>query len=87
MSERIGKFVGEMMIQQQQATGRPAPAGIDLKNIVRVYNITYTIGAVAMIVFGSIYPAISLWLLTRPGARAACDEKQLPPDLELNETW
>jgi hypothetical protein len=32
-----------------------------------------------MIVFGSIYPAISLWLISRPGVQAALIDK---PDTE-----
>jgi hypothetical protein len=87
MSQMIGKLVGEMMIQQQQAMGRPAPAGLDPTTLVRMYYITYTAFAVAMVVFGSIYPAIGIWLLTRPGARAACDESLMPAGQELNETW
>jgi hypothetical protein len=35
-----------------------------------------------MVVFGSIYPAISLWLLTRPSVRAACGEGQTLATLE-----
>ena len=34
---------------------------------------------------GSIYPAISLWLLSRPGARAACVESGKVP--RSDETW
>ena len=60
---------------------------MDTNMLMKVYFITYTVFCVAMIVFGSIYPAISLWLLTRPDARAACDESRLPKGLELNETW
>ena len=87
LAENLGKFAGEMITQQQSAMGRPGAPGIDTKMLTRVYYITYTIGAVAMILVGSIYPVVSLWLLTRPGARAACDESQLPPGKELNETW
>ena len=39
----------------------------------------------AMILVGSIYPAISLWLLSRPGARAACAESGKAPGLD--GTW
>jgi hypothetical protein len=87
LAQSMGKVAGEMMIQQQAAIGRPAPPGIDAQMLTRIYYITYTAGAVAMIAIGSIYPAVSLWLLTRPGARAACDESRLPPGQELNETW
>jgi hypothetical protein len=86
LAEGSGKMAGEMMIQQQKAMGRPVPKGLDPAYMTKVYYVTYTLTAVAMIVFGSIYPAISLWLLTRPGAKAACDEKA-PPGFELNEAW
>lgn len=87
LAQKSGEMVGEMMIQQQEAMGKPAPPGMDPKVMVKVYYITYSVTAAALIVFGSIYPAISIWLLTRPGARAACDETKLPPGQELNETW
>jgi hypothetical protein len=89
LAQNLGKFAGEMIVQQQAVMGRGGaqPPGVDVQMLTRVYFIMYTITAVAMIVIGSIYPAISLWLLTRPGARAACDESQLPPGKELNETW
>ncbi len=86
LADKMGKMVGTMMIEQQKAMGRQAPAAFDPAMFVRTYQIMFTVSAVGMIVFGSIYPAISLWLLTRPGARAACDELA-PPGLELNETW
>jgi hypothetical protein len=86
-AQKSGELAGEMMIQQQQAMGRPAPPGFDTKFMVKIYTIMYSVTAVVMIGVGSIYPAISIWLLTRPGARAACDESRLPPGQELNETW
>ena len=39
-------------------------------------------GAVAMIftaLVASIYPALSLWFLTRPPTRAACLQRSKPP--------
>jgi hypothetical protein len=87
LAQTMGKLISEMMMSQQQAMGRPAPAGMGSSTLVQVYYISYTVFAVAMIVFGSIYPAIALWLLTRPGARAACDESLMPAGKELNETW
>jgi hypothetical protein len=32
-----------------------------------------------ILILGSVYPALSLWLLTRPGTRAACMKRSLPP--------
>jgi hypothetical protein len=87
LSQTLGKLVGEMMMQQQQAMGRPTPAVMSGGALVQIYYVTYTAFAVAMILFGSIYPVVGLWLLTRPGARAACDESMMPAGQELNETW
>ena len=87
LSQQMGQLVGEMMAQQQQAIGRPMPPGMDTAMLVKIYFITYTITAVAMILLGSIYPAISLWLLYKPAARAACEDAPAPPGQELNESW
>lgn len=81
----LGEEVGKMMIQQQQAMGRPAPAGFTVDTFVKIYTVTYTIMCVMMIVLGAIYPLISLWLLSRPSAKAACSasaSKPIPSD-----TW
>jgi hypothetical protein len=74
--------LGKVAIQASQAqmTGRPMPPNMDLAFFVRTYTIMYTVVAVAMIVFGSIYPIVSLWLLSRPGARAACSGAKLPEE-------
>jgi hypothetical protein len=85
LAEKMGRAVGTMIVDQQKAAGGQA-AAFDPALLVRTYLITFTMTAAATLVFGAIYPAISLWLLTRPGARAACDE-MAPPGLELNETW
>jgi hypothetical protein len=80
LAQTLGKLVAEQMGQ----TGGPS---LDVRTLIQIYYVTYTAVAVGMIVFGSIYPAISLWILTRPGARAACDESRMPPGQELNESW
>jgi hypothetical protein len=41
--------------------------------------------SVGMIVFGSVYPLIVIWLLNRPSARAACGEGKSSRPLE--EAW
>jgi hypothetical protein len=86
MAQKTGEMAAKMVVQQQQAMGKKAPANLEPSLLIRIYSITYSVTAVAMILLGSIYPAILLFLLTRPGARAACDE-QAPPGMELNEAW
>jgi hypothetical protein len=72
LSQKIGQVVIEMLQQQQATLGKPMPPGMDTGMFVRVYSIMYSISGIAMIVLGSIYPIVCLWLLSRPGARAAC---------------
>jgi hypothetical protein len=75
----LAQSMGKLAIQatKAQVTGRPMPPTIDAAFFVRTYTIMYTVVAVGMIVFGSIYPIVSLWLLSRPGARAACSGAKL----------
>jgi hypothetical protein len=40
-----------------------------------VYSIMYLIMAVGAMLVSSLYPAISLWLLSRPGVKAALVDK------------
>ncbi len=75
----LAQSMGKIAIQAMnaQVTGKPMPPSIDMAFLVRTYTIMYTVGAVGMIVVGSIYPIVSLWLLSRPGARAACSGAKL----------
>jgi hypothetical protein len=50
----------------------------------RIYSIMCLILAIGMIAFGTIYPAISLWLLGRPGVKAALIGKPLRLEQELS---
>jgi hypothetical protein len=76
----LARTLGKVAVAatQAQVTGRPMPPNVDMAFFVRTYTIMYTVVAVGMIVFGSIYPLVSLWLLSRPGARAACSGAKLP---------
>jgi hypothetical protein len=75
IAQGSGRVAFEAMAQQFKATGQAFPPGLNAVFFTRIYAITYTVMAVSMILFGSIYPAIVLWLLSRPGARAACEER------------
>jgi hypothetical protein len=75
VAQGSGRVAWEMTVQQQAGMGRGAPPGLNAAFFTKLYYIMYTGMAVAMIVFGSIYPAITVWFLTRPGARAACSDE------------
>jgi hypothetical protein len=70
-SRKMAEFAVDM-IQQQAPLGRPKGGAPPVDMLIRTYTITYTATGVAVIVAGSIYPLVCLWLLSRPGARAAC---------------
>jgi hypothetical protein len=72
MAEAQGKAFDQMLSSMPAGGGGgPPPQGIGDAMTIG-YGIMYTGLAIAMIVFGSIYPAIALWLLSRPGVKAAC---------------
>lgn len=86
VSQKIGDAVGEMMIAQQQAAGR-GPGGMPASSMfVRIYTITYSGMGLGMIALGSVYPAIMVWFLTRPGAKVACSNVYKLPK-EPNQPW
>jgi hypothetical protein len=70
MAEAQGKAVEKMMTSVQGAGGGGGPNPGDVMKMT--YGVMYSGFGIAMIVFGSIYPAIALWLLSRPGVKAAC---------------
>jgi hypothetical protein len=78
MSRAIGDMAEEMVAQQQQMIGRKGmtfPPG----TFTRIYTVYYSLMGVGMILIGPVYPAVVLWLLTRPGVRSACSGAFLPP--------
>ena len=74
----------ETMAKQQAMGGPPTPmppAGW----LGRVYTVMYTAYCMGIIVVGSIYPAITIWLLNKPGARAACSGSDV--SFGPKDTW
>lgn len=65
-SENMARAALAMMNPRLGARGVPS-----LGQLTRLYAIINLIMAVAMIILGAIYPALSLWMLGRPGVRAA----------------
>ncbi len=83
MAVNMAKMAMQAIQQQQQMQPGAAPVPNQAnvyEMLVRLYTISGTGGSVAMIVLGIIYPAIVLWLLTRPGAKAAC---QVLPSVDI----
>ncbi|WP_422926124.1 hypothetical protein [Singulisphaera sp. PoT] len=75
MSTKMSKAVVEMMEQQQKLQGAKGPPPEQMyETLVRIYSVMGVASAVGMIVFGAIYPIVLLWLLSRPGAKAATVE-------------
>ncbi len=66
LSESMARNVAGM-IPQAGAPGR----GSTVEQLTMVYSIMNLVVAAAVIVVSSIYPAISLWLLGRPGVETA----------------
>ncbi len=72
-----------------QNAGRPTP--IRLIEFARMGAIAGAVSVIFSAVLSSIYPALSIWFLTRPQARAAC-LKALPsskeqPGVAVGEAW
>lgn len=84
-SQTLAKAQMQLIVQQQVAMGKPLPPNLSVHELGRVYVMVFTSLAVAIIAIGSIYPIISLWLLSRPAARAACSTAAKPPGTD--DTW
>ncbi len=74
IAQACGRMAFEMT-QQQKGMGPAPPPMMNAAFFTKMYYITYTVAAVSVMLFGAIYPAISLWFLSRPGARAACEPR------------
>jgi hypothetical protein len=84
-SRKLGEVVSEMMTMQQP--GLKMPGGVPpAAFFAKVYAIMYGGMAAGFIVFGVIYPAIVLWVLTRPGAISACSGRWKLPK-EPKQPW
>jgi hypothetical protein len=67
---------------QAKASGRPAPA-MPFMNMGMFMSIAGAVAMVFIALISSIYPALSIWYLTRPPARAACLQRSLAPSAPL----
>jgi hypothetical protein len=83
-ARRTAEAVGRMIAQQQVILGAAEPPPIDPTPLVQAYLPMYEAIPAAMILLGSIYPAIALYVLVQ--AREARKGKgKAAPDVLLNE--
>ena len=80
MSAGIARMVVGIFEAQKIPAGR-APS---LSQLTMIYSYIYGAMGILMIVAGVIYPALSIWMLARPGAKAALTTKMPPNDWELS---
>ncbi len=83
MASDFGKLLiigAEAQQQAQQGAENPA-AQIDPKDLVPIMRAMGYISAILMLGFGAIYPVLTLAVLSRPAARAACSD----PDADSEE--
>jgi hypothetical protein len=71
MTKKFVSFFEEFAQSVPQRGGGPNMQQMP-QQVGMVYGVMFTIIGIAMIVLGSIYPLITLWVLTRRGAKAAC---------------
>jgi hypothetical protein len=72
-SIKLAKTINEAMVQQQAANKAQPPNMYEL--LARTYTIMYTVMTIGFFLVAVIYPLISVWMLTRPGVKAACSDK------------
>jgi len=65
---------------QAAAKGARGAQGFPMGGLAELTAVMTAVGSVGMAVVASIYPAISIWFLTRPRARAACLATTKPAD-------
>ncbi len=58
-----------------ESAAAPQGRGSSVADVTRIFATINLIVAVGMIVLGSIYPAVSLWIIGRSGVRAALEPK------------
>jgi uncharacterized membrane-anchored protein YitT (DUF2179 family) len=59
------------ILSQMASQGAPANRLPPVAFLSQIYSITFLVGAIMAMLITSIYPAISIWLLSRPGVKAA----------------
>jgi hypothetical protein len=84
LAERGAAMDAQLMAVRQPLTAQTALLELDPGPLVRVYAGLYPSIAVALLVLGSIYPAISLWVLNRARRKLMLDITR--PGVALNDS-
>ncbi|WP_435006832.1 hypothetical protein P12x_004301 [Tundrisphaera lichenicola] len=71
ISPELSSDMAQSVVQLVRAGGGPPGRGPSIGDLTRAYSFMNLIVSVSIIVLGSIYPAFSLWVLSRPGMKAA----------------
>jgi hypothetical protein len=90
VAQGMAKFQLQQMQTMAQSQGnKPLPPELTVELMTRWLSIWLTSCAAGMIIIGMIYPVVSLWLLSRPGARAACSDspEATGPSKGQVESW
>jgi flagellar biosynthesis protein FlhB len=82
VAPKLAEIMARTVLVTLQRQNLPANRLPPLPDLIRIYSIMFLGTGVAMIFLGAIYPAISLWVLSRPGVKAALVEKP-PTEPEL----
>jgi hypothetical protein len=77
VTKQMAEAMEQMMSQMPPGPGGAPPPAMG-PQIGAVYGTMMTLGAVCMLIIGSIYPGISLWLLTRPEAKLSGQQLESP---------
>lgn len=77
-AEKMGEMVVKMQPQMPPGQGGPNLQQMG-PQISMMYATMMTGGAVLMIIAGSVYPIISLWVLSRGYVKAACGQRETNP--------
>jgi hypothetical protein len=86
-TERTKRMFDKMEAQIKTKGGAGPGVGFSasMSQATAVFGAVSSVGTA---VLGSIYPALALWFLTRPGARAACARRSPPGERkEPSEMW
>jgi hypothetical protein len=79
--QKVQKMTDSIQAQvqvQAKSGGRPPPP-MPMMNLSMFASIAGAVSMIFTALIASIYPALSIWFLTRPPARAACLIPSMPP--------
>lgn len=85
LAQKMGEVVVAMIALQpgmMGGGGAPPPQAM----FVKIYLIQFSVMGLGIIILGVIYPAIVIWLLTRPGVKFACSGRLKLP-MEPKQPW